>query len=230
MTKDERQAEILSHLTTTTFSSISDLLSILNTSESTLKRDLIELSNKGKIRRMRGGAMIIDDTRIDVDYLTKLTPYVNDGMKTEVAQRAMPYIKTNDMIFMDSSSTVLHMIPLMKDIHDITIVTNSVLTAMLLSEYTDNEVILLGGVVSHKKFTINDSRSIAQLMNYQFDSAFISARAYTNTELGENTENEAVLKHQLRDRCSTIYVLVTPNKQDISYRYTSLRCNDYVLV
>lgn len=230
MNKSERQSSILAYLTANTFGSLQEIVTAVGASESTVKRDLKELGDIGRIRRMRGGAMIVDDSKIDVAYLTKLQTYINDDAKTDVAMRAVTHIHDNDCLFMDSSSTVLHMVPLMKDFDALSIVTNSVLTAMLLSEYTNHNVSIIGGNVANKRFTVNDSRAVTQLLSYRFDSAFVSARAYSDEVMGENTENEAILKASLVGICSRIYGVITDDKYNGCYRYVSLASDEYELV
>ena len=69
---EERQQIIINHLKIVQFSRIQDLIELVKYSEATVKRDLIELEKKGLVRRTRGGAMIIDNQKIDLPYLMKI--------------------------------------------------------------------------------------------------------------------------------------------------------------
>lgn len=227
MDKKTRRDIIVDYLKDVTFAQFNDILALLETSNSTLKRDLAELDNEGLIRRTRGGAMIVDTDKIDVAYLTKLDTYVNDSNKLWLAKEASVYLVDNMSIFMDSSSTVLHMIPSLKVFDSLNIVTNSVLTATLLSEYTNNHVNIIGGRVSNKKFTVHSGPALDQLDSYHFDIAFVSGRGYDMIAgLSEITEGEAIIKRHLPLISDNIIALVTDDKVGNQYFHKSLSIDD----
>lgn len=56
MLEREREELILQHLNKTRFATVHDLVSITDTSEATIRRDLTRLDGEGRLRRVRGGA------------------------------------------------------------------------------------------------------------------------------------------------------------------------------
>jgi DNA-binding LacI/PurR family transcriptional regulator len=58
----ERQDMILSLLTRQSVATVSELATLLNTTEITVRRDLTVLSNAGLLKRIRGGAMSVGET------------------------------------------------------------------------------------------------------------------------------------------------------------------------
>lgn len=229
--KDERKQKIMMYLNETKFASLGELVEFLHYSDATVKRDLIELENEEQIRRTRGGAMLIDSEKVDAAYLTKVGNYVNDEEKRRIAERAVTYIEDDMTIFVDSSSTALHLIPYLKKIHGLRVVTNSVLTAALLSEHTAAEVNIVGGTVTNKKFTVNSVTAVNQLRTYHFDLALLSCRGY-DEEKGatENTEGEAVFKQVLKDCTEKIILMVLESKRNKVYFYKSLLPEDIDIV
>lgn len=218
-----RKNKILSYLAKDSLVSVQELVDNLDYSISTIKRDLVDLEKDGLIRRTRGGAMLVDITKVDTNYLLKLADHTQEQNKRRVASLAIKKVKNDMTLFLDSSSTVLHLIPYLSKFHGLHIVTNSSLTATLLAEYTTAEVIILGGIVGSKKFTINSAQALLQLRLYQFDAAFISCKGFSmNKGLTESTEGEALLKHELKNIAKDIYVLATPNKRECIYFYKSL--------
>lgn len=226
-----RKTQIMDYLTKHKFALAIELVSELNYSLSTIKRDLIELEQDEQLRRTRGGAMLIDKEKIDELYLKKLSNYTEDDTKNKVAGRAAELVVDDMTIFMDSSSTALHLIPFFKKFHGLRIVTNSVLTATLLSEYVSCEVNIIGGVVARKKFMVNSVTALNQLLMYHFDIAFVSCRGYEIKKgATENSEGEAVLKQNLV-RCADKIVLMTlPEKMGKIYFYQSLAVEDIDVV
>ncbi len=229
--KDERKQKIMMYLNETKFASLGELVEFLHYSDATVKRDLIELENEEQIRRTRGGAMLIDSEKVDAAYLTKVWNYVNDEEKRRIAERAVTYIEDDMTIFVDSSSTALHLIPYLKKIHGLRVVTNSVLTAALLSEHTAAEVTIVGGTVTNKKLTVNSVTAVNQLRTYHFDLALLSCRGY-DEEKGatENTEGEAVFKQVLKDCTEKIILMVLESKRNKVYFYKSLLPEDIDIV
>lgn len=229
--KDERKQKIMMYLNETKFASLGELVEFLHYSDATVKRDLIELENEEQIRRTRGGAVLIDSEKVDAAYLTKVGNYVNDEEKRRIAERAVTYIEDDMTIFVDSSSTALHLIPYLKKIHGLRVVTNSVLTAALLSEHTAAEVTIVGGTVTNKKFTVNSVTAVNQLRTYHFDLALLSCRGY-DEEKGatENTEGEAVFKQVLKDCTEKIILMVLESKRNKVYFYRSLLPEDIDIV
>ncbi|EAC9666685.1 DeoR/GlpR transcriptional regulator, partial [Listeria monocytogenes] len=151
--------------------------------------------------------------------------------KRRIAERAVTYIEDDMTIFVDSSSTALHLIPYLKKIHGLRVVTNSVLTAALLSEHTAAEVTIVGGTVTNKKFTVNSVTAVNQLRTYHFDLALLSCRGY-DEEKGatENTEGEAVFKQVLKDCTEKIILMVLESKRNKVYFYKSLLPEDIDIV
>ena len=62
---EERQQTIVNHLKINQFARITELIDLVNYSEATVKRDLVVLEQSGLIRRVRGGAMLVDNQKIE---------------------------------------------------------------------------------------------------------------------------------------------------------------------
>ena len=129
---EERQQIIINHLKIVQFSRIQDLIELVKYSEATVKRDLIELEKKGLVRRTRGGAMIIDNQKIDLPYLMKIINFNEQDNKHKLAEKAKDLINDDMVIFIDSSTTTLHLIKMLAKFEGLQIITNGVLTASLL--------------------------------------------------------------------------------------------------
>lgn len=229
--KDERKVQIMAYLENHKFATLGELVEVLHYSEATVKRDLVELEAEEQIRRTRGGAMLIDSEKVDAAYLTKVGNYVNDEEKKEIATKAVEFIEDDMTVFIDSSSTALHLIPHLKRFHGLRVVTNSVLTATLLSEHTTVEVTIIGGMVTNKKFTVNSVTALDQLRMYHFDTAFISCRGYdVDKGATENSEGEAIFKRVLTTCTDKIVLMVLAEKQGKVYFYQSLQPDEIDVV
>ncbi|SDD63951.1 DNA-binding transcriptional regulator of sugar metabolism, DeoR/GlpR family [Terribacillus halophilus] len=223
----ERQDKIINYLKSENFIKTSDLMDLLNYSEATIKRDLIELQNKGLIRRTRGGAVIIDRHKIDIPYLMKVDKFNEEKEKEKIAKLAVELIQDDMSLFMDSSTTVLHLVNHLHKFKGLKVITNGVITASLLTEYTSADVNILGGSIAPKRFTVNGSRAFNDALTYHVDLAFVSCRGF-DFSLGtsETTEGEALIKHSFRKRSKELVLMVTHDKLNQKYLNQSLSCSD----
>lgn len=71
MLTEERHRRILSYLTSTEIVTINDLMTPLNASESTIRRDLQTLENQGLLVRIHGGAKRIHQLAFEAEMSEK---------------------------------------------------------------------------------------------------------------------------------------------------------------
>ncbi|MBJ1440793.1 DeoR/GlpR transcriptional regulator, partial [Enterococcus faecium] len=137
---ENRQQEIVNYLKNNQFARVTDLIELVNYSEATIKRDLVFLEKSGLIRRVRGGAMLIDNRKIDVPYLMKITKLEEETEKRKIADTASSLIRDDMVLFLDSSTTSLHLVRNLARFDGLQIITNGIVTAAMLSEYTTAKV------------------------------------------------------------------------------------------
>lgn len=225
--QEERQTKIVNYLKSESFMKTVDLVDLLNYSEATIKRDLIELEKKGLIRRTRGGAMIIDRHKVDVPYLMKMDKFNDEKEKSRMAEVARNLISDDSVLFIDSSSTALHLVHYLHKFEGLQVVTNGVVTASLLSEYTTASVNILGGSIVPKRFTINGSKAFNDALTYNADLAFVSCRGFDfSVGATESTEGEALIKQAFRKQAKKIVLMVTNDKINHKFLHQSLECSD----
>lgn len=229
----ERQDKIVNHLKVENFMKTTDLVELLNYSEATIKRDLIELEKQGLIRRTRGGAVIIDRRKIDIPYLMKVDKFNEDKEKERMAKLAKELIQNDMNLFIDSSSTALHLVHQLNKFEGLQVITNGVITASLLSEYTSAKVNILGGSIVPKRFTVNGSKAYHDALTYNVDLAFVSCRGFDfSVGATETTEGEALIKQSFRKGAKEVVLMVTHDKWNQKYLHQSLNCSDidYMIV
>ncbi|GAB3521254.1 DeoR/GlpR family DNA-binding transcription regulator [Emticicia fontis] len=142
MLKEERQALILEKLTTHKKINFNDLSKFLNVSYDSIRRDIIELEDKGLLKKVHGGAVI-----------NSYLPMVNDNKKGNggseeisiLSKKALTLFENHQTIIMDGGTTNFFMAQQLPKMLEATIVTNSPALAMVLNDHPTLEVILLGG-------------------------------------------------------------------------------------
>ncbi|GCE27283.1 DeoR family transcriptional regulator [Dictyobacter alpinus] len=194
---------------------IPQLLELLeDTSESTLRRDLKMLAETGYITLLHGGAAKLKvGSTIDLPIDDKLT--LHQDRKEKIASYAASLVDEGDVIYMDSSTTVL---PMIKDLRGkkITIVTSS---ASLLTMIHDEGItcIVLGGEVVMNTSSIVGSITESLLSSMSFDKAFVGANGFSR-QGGVNTPDyrEARKKQLVKQQSKEMFLLMDSSKAEVT--------------
>ena len=146
MLNKEREQEILSILKTKNgFVTVKQLCDTLFASESSIRRDLKALEERGLVKRSYGGAALVTNFS-NISTFSNRTKY-NISAKREIAKKAAALINDGDIIFLDQSSTAFYLASELMHRSALTVVTNNVEIMMLLSD-SAVKVISSGGYLS----------------------------------------------------------------------------------
>ena len=172
MLTPERQELILSHLNDRNYVSIGELVERLHFSESTLRRDLKKMEHEQLITCIRGGA-------IRNSQRTRETPLAqrkrtNHDFKVQIARQAAELVQDNQIIMMDSSTTVMEMVPFLQQKKNLTIITFCLYTAMQIADTLDCTLICTGGKYNASSAGLLGSSSISFVANWFADIMFFS--------------------------------------------------------
>ncbi|MGX7173783.1 DeoR/GlpR family DNA-binding transcription regulator [Enterococcus ratti] len=214
---------MVNHLKINQFAKMVELIDLVNYSESTIKRDLIALEKSGLIRRVRGGAMLVDNQKIDVPYIMKITHLDEETEKHYIAGVASTLIKDDMVLFLDSSTTSLHLVCCLGKFEGLQVITNGVITAAMLSEFTTAKVSIVGGTIVQKRATINGAKAYNDILTYAADLAIISCRGFDfNQGVTETHEGEALVKRAFRKQTNRLMVLATQEKLEKHFIYQAI--------
>ncbi len=140
MLKEERQQAILDWLHQAGRVVVTDLMSRLNVSEDTVRRDLNDLAELGLLQRVHGGALPRSPSH----------PYEQRVQEASTTRRALAeaaagLIHDGQVVLMDSGSSVLAVATSLPISLHATIVTNSIPVVAALMHHPEIEVQVLGG-------------------------------------------------------------------------------------
>ena len=211
MLAKERKKRIVYYLKINRRATIEELLTLMDCSISTLRRDLNELEKEKSLRRVHGGAELTQDLSEELSISEKTSKNIQE--KEEIAQIALSKIKDGDIVFLDAGTTTGLLAELINQSHlYLTIVTNSVTH---LAKLTDGRLIvyLLGGRVKKVTDAIIGSQALEQLSAYQFNVAFVGANGF-DTKHGAMTPDheEAAIKGLAVKQSQNVYVFADPSK------------------
>ena len=191
----ERQQQLLNLLKKEKSMRVASIASKLFTSESTVRRDLTALEKEGLVRRTFGGAVICETERADEPLGIRNTK--NTKAKSEIARRAAELVRDGMVIFLDSSTTVAHLVPHLARFHGLTVVTNSPATSIALGE-CGIQNFCTGGEFSSPSVCYVGSHAQEFIRGFNADIAFISCRGFSDEGLLTESNVEFVhIKNQM---------------------------------
>ncbi len=142
MHSNEREKEIMNLLNQNDYATVEYLSQKIHISQSSIRRDLKKLEQKGLITRSYGGAELKNSINRQIPFF--LRSHKNVKEKSIVAEKATALVKPGDVIFLDSSTSTYFMLEYLKNVRGITIVTNCVASMNLCSEYDINSFFVGG--------------------------------------------------------------------------------------
>lgn len=188
---------------------LQELVEGLDTSESTIRRDLIELEERGLIERVHGGAKLVISHNQEPSMNEK--SFKNIQSKKEIAAYCASLVEENDCIYLDAGSTTLELITHLAN-RNITVVTNG-LTHIEELVRQNIDAYLLGGKMKVHTKAIIGAVALDNIKNYHFDKAFIGTNAM-HPEHGYTTPDmeEAFVKRAAKERADRVFVVADHTK------------------
>ena len=140
-----RRAQILEELDSKGQVFVSELSKLFNVSEVTIRNDLAHLEKQNMLIRARGGAIKIKLYHIGIDtpFSDKQKQFFKE--KQRIGKTAIKLIKDGDTIILDSGTTTMEIANNLSTFKDLTIITNALNIASILSENSKINVFMPGG-------------------------------------------------------------------------------------
>lgn len=161
--KEERQKLILEELKTNKRINFVELSNLLNVSYDSIRRDVIELEDKGFLKKVHGGAVV--NSYLSVNAISNQQKQVKGNDLKKLLDKTRSLFKKKDqLIIMDGGTTnffIAEQLP--KDTHA-TIVTNSPPLALALNDHPHISIILLGGSF-YKHYQITMGMDVLKQLN-----------------------------------------------------------------
>ncbi|RAN51218.1 DeoR/GlpR family DNA-binding transcription regulator [Dolosigranulum pigrum] len=187
----------------------SELMKALDVSESTIRRDLSELEERGELVRIHGGAKLAREMNSEQSIQEKT--HINQEAKETIAKYAASLVEKEEFIYMDAGSTTFAMLKYLQG-KNITVVTNGIQHASQLSEL-GVRVYTLGGRIKNQTQAIIGSLALEQLSGMRFSRVFLGMNSI-DIDGGFTTPDpeEAVLKRHAAEQGERLYILADSSK------------------
>ena len=197
-----------------------------NVSQMTLRRDLFQLEEEGKVIRVRGGAMSVREVeKTSGGPYTKKTT-INTDEKINIAQKAAELIDEGSSIFIDGGTTALYLAKEMPD-KTYNVFTNGLAVATELAKKKNVVVNLLGGQLIKENLSTASSFSSLYFTDTNFELAIISAAAFTpENGFSCSSQVEAELLRVICKKAKFLYMMLDSSKIGKIKPYTFARPED----
>lgn len=214
MLTEERYSVILEQVSQNKSVTLTELCELLGASESTVRRDLITLDEKGLLKKVHGGAISADDRSLNLvehDVESKSKLFTEE--KSAIAQYAASLLEDGDFCFIDAGTTTEKLIDFLP-IKDASFVTNGFVHAKKLA-LKGFKTYIPAGEIKKTTEAIVGAECVSSLQNYNFTKCFMGANGISLTA-GISTPdlNEALVKATAIKRSRTAYVLADHSKFD----------------
>jgi DeoR family transcriptional regulator, fructose operon transcriptional repressor len=179
MLAEERRQKILERVNADERNSIqvSELTRIFGVTGMTIRRDLEILAKEAKIRRVHGGAVGNAAELTSAPFSERRKEFINE--KRKIGKLAAELIHEGDRIALDSGTTTMQIARNLGSFSDITVVTNGLSVAAVLSQIITGKLIMLGGEVRLDEMCVIGSVPANQVSQYNFDKAFIGTAGFS---------------------------------------------------
>ena len=132
---------------------VSELAEQFGVSQMTIRRDLQALHEKGLIERMHGGASLTTNHNL-LQSPVLLRLYEQAAEKQAIARAVARMITLGEKIYIAAGSTTYWLAKAIVSRSDLTVVTNSLPIANLLAFTDEMEVILVGGFLRRREYSL----------------------------------------------------------------------------
>lgn len=238
MLKKERQAYILHQVNLHNRVLSSSLCTEINVSEDTIRRDLIELAEEGKVIKVHGGALSHSFNQVSFP----INGVYSQNKKQVIARKAISLIQNGMFVLTSGGTTILEMARSLPPQLKATFISGSIPAILEYMHHPNIEVILVGDKISkNSKITVG-SEAIAKIRQMKADICFLGTNAIdVEAGISDNDWEVVQLKKAMIESSKMVVCLSIAEKinsiqpirvcglKEIDMLITELPANDPVL-
>lgn len=229
--KYPRLREIEEYVLKRDFVSLDELCSAFDRSKNTIRRDVAELVHNGAFEKVYGGVRAIKAPRGILNSFTERS-VKHPANKQYIGALAARFVVDNDVIYLDSGTTTLNLLPHLADRVNVTLLTNNLHAINYCVEHPHLNAISLGGQLNPETASFSSNYCpIDYLENFNITKAFMAATGVSVEKGVTNMVGELAIKKKIMERSDLCYLLVDSSKFDRSalLTYTELTAFQYVV-
>ena len=218
--KSARQMQIRQLVEANGHVTVSELNQLLDVSEATIRRDLETLAQSGWVRRTHGGAIRVTRAGKEPPILQRQSKYQSE--KQLIGQRAAAMVKEGQTIFLGSGTTVHEVARNIRNVANLTVITNALNVVNELVDCDNVELIVIGGMFRQSELSMVGYIAEQAIREFRADKVIMGMRGidpvhgFTSDYLPEAITDRAILSiapcniivadHSKLGRVSTVFL------------------------
>lgn len=186
----------------------------LHVSEMTLRRDLDELAELGKVVRVHGGAKSVSGIRglvVPREFTHREKRAIHTTQKAHVAKLAASLIKENDTVFLGAGTTIELITERLPKVH-IRVITNSLPVFNLLENRDYNDLYLVGGNYRPHTGAFVGPMAEGAIGLLGIDKAFIGANGVFDHSISTSNMEEGKIQQLVFDKADQRFLVADSSK------------------
>ncbi len=230
MLAEDRMNEIVKLVQRNQSVTVVELTELLNASESTIRRDLLQLHKDGRLIKVHGGATAMEMNYQGKDNDFSIRNDLNREEKLKVAAFAAEMIDPDDFVYIDGGTTTGLLIDCITE-KNATYITNAPDHAKWLVKKGCHNTYVLGGRLKDTTQVVIGAETVEALLKYNFTKGFFGTNGvhfesgFTTPEIEESLVKKTAFG-QTRDR----YILCDHTKFDQIAPVTFAKFEDAVII
>jgi len=170
MDVQQRRDEIVNLVRRNGFAAVEMLASHFEVTVQTIRRDLNDLSNEGRLARYRGGGGLPSSVA-NIDYSARQV--MNQTEKDHIATLVARHVPDHVSLFMNIGTTTEAVAGALIHHQDLRVITNNLNVATILSRRTDFEITITGGGVRNRDGGVVGQASVDMISQFRVDIGII---------------------------------------------------------
>ncbi|MBD1566184.1 DeoR/GlpR family DNA-binding transcription regulator [Vibrio sp. S12_S33] len=225
----ERQQRILSSLQKKKVVSISELVTELNVSHMTIRRDIAKLEKLRSIISVSGGVTLIEPIRSEPSHDIKSNQHRTE--KLNIARYAAELISDNATVYLDAGTTTLEIAHKIAHRDDLLVITNDFVITAFMIEHSTCQLFHTGGKLDRLNRSSVGEKTAKFLADFNIDQAFISTSSWDIRGISTPNEDKVVVKQSITKSSKKNYLVSDSSKfgKIAPFFATDIKCFDQII-
>ncbi len=210
MIKSQRIHQIKDYVFQHESVSLEELVEHFGVSKNTIRRDVRTLVDSGILNKVYGGVSVNHSTLVGFNERKDR----NLSKKQEIGRLAARFVEDGDVIFVDSGTTTLELLPYIQE-RQVTIVTNNFDFIHGAKPYPNLTIFSTGGMFERKTDSFVGFQSVELLNKYNINKAFLASTGISILNGVTNSSPlETDIKRTVVTKSSNVLLMVDDSKFD----------------
>jgi DeoR family fructose operon transcriptional repressor len=211
MHAEERRQRIVEELGRRGRVSVSRLAAHHDVTPETVRRDLVELEQRGALRRIHGGAVVLDHVRVEPAVAERSEHMTLE--KARIAEAALTFLPDDEgTVLLDAGTTTGALLDHFPTDRRLTVVTTAVPHALRLVTLPWVTVIVVGGRLRAKTLANVDDLAVQSIRDINVDVAFMATNGISERGCSTPDPAEAAVKRAMVGAADRVVLLADHTK------------------